>query len=412
MVSWVFVITMVLCLTDAFFVVFRGGVVVRLLGVELRSATIEFPVFGFIAAAVLALCTGGKWKEAVLLCGTLIVAGLLAEVALRVVDHPLAQAHVDYAAWYRPSEHFGHELVPGFEGFGPLNVPIKINQSGFRDGEHKAEKPSDVVRILGLGDSFLFGWGVSTDQVFLKQLERSLHDGSGRRIETINAGVPGWGLNQYYIYLNQIGRRFSPDLIVVAYFADDLNGPLQERLAPDLQYQRGLQYKGGIFHHSRLFNFMKSLSHLVREKNRPVRIGYLHDLDLRREEWSKRPNYLMGSGDPDERQRHIDLLGRHLARLKERADDAQAKLVLMLIPDISQLRHPEVQHINRILLETCRKLGIPFIDMTPVFEQADDPGRFYLWPRDPHTNEAGHAKMAAALEHLICRPPLTPQLSC
>lgn len=411
-VAYVLAVLALLCAVDLFMVVVGSGLSLDIAGWRLRSTTMEFPAIALVLTGLAALVSAGKWREAVLVCGSLAGAGLAAEVMLRVSDHPFSKPHVDYAAWYRPSEQYGHELVPGFEGFGPLNVPIRINELGFRDGKHAPEKPPDVVRILGLGDSFLFGWGVPEDQTFLRLLERRLSDRTGRRIETINAGVPGWGLNQYYIYLALMGRQLAPDLVVLAYFVDDLNGPLEERLAPDLQYQRGLQYKGGIFHRSRLVNFMKSLSHLVREKNRPARVGYLHDLDRRREEWSKRPNYLMVSGDPDEQRRHVELLSRHLARVKERADATQATLVLMLIPDISQLRHPEVQQINRILVDTCRRLGIPFLDMTPIFEQADDPGRFYLWPRDPHTNAAGHAEMAAALERLICRPPAVPQLTC
>lgn len=403
---------MVLFGADAILVIFHGGATIRLFGVELRSATIEFPAIAFIVAGILALCAGGKWKEALLLCATLIVAGSLGELALRVVDHPLAHAHVDYVAWYRPSENFGHELVPGFEGFGPLNVPIKINANGFRDGEHATEKPPDVVRIVGLGDSFLFGWGVPADQVFLKQLERRLRDRTGRRIETINAGVPGWGLNQYYIYLNEMGRQLSPDLVVLAYFVDDLNGPPQNRIAPNPEYQGGLKYKGGLLHHSRLFNFLKSLGHLIREKNRPARVAYLHDMDLRRIEWSQRANYLMDRGNGRDLDLYAGLLADHFRRLKDSTIALKAILVVMLIPDISQLHHPEVQRINEVLRNICNDLAIPFLDMTNTFEQSDDPSRFYLWPRDPHTNEEGHAEMAKALQSMICRPPLMAQLSC
>jgi len=397
---------------DVLLVIFGQGVVVRLAGVEVRSTTVELPIIALTVASLLALTVAGYKYEFLLVCGALLFSAVTSEFLLRILDHPLSKPHIDYAAWYRPSDKFGHELVPGFEGFGPLNVPIRINEQGFRDKEHALHKPAAAVRILGLGDSFLFGWGVPEDRTFLRRLERLLADRMGRPVETINTGVPGWGLNQYYIYLASMEPQLTPDLIVLAYFVDDVNGPLLERLAPDLQYQRGLQYKGGVFHRSRLFNFMKSLSHLVREKNRPARIGYLHDLDLRREEWSKRPSYLMGAGDAEERRRYSDLLGRHLARMKERADAVKAKLLLMLIPDISQLHHPEVQQINHILLETCRTLGIPCVDMTPLFEQSDDPGRFYLWPRDPHTNEAGHAEMARALEGLICRAEMIPNLTC
>ena len=69
----------------------------------------------------------------------------------------------------------------------------------------------------------------------------------------------------------------------------------------------------------------------------------------------------------------------------------------MLIPDVAQLHHPEMQHINRVLASITEELNIPFTDMTPVFESSSDPQTFYFWPKDWHTNALGHEKMAEAL---------------
>jgi lysophospholipase L1-like esterase len=312
---------------------------------------------------------------------------------------------VDYVAWYRPSDYYGHELVPGFEGFGPLNVPVKINDSGFRDIDHAGGKLPGAIRILGLGDSFVFGWGIRAEETFLRRLETRLQGRINRPVETINAGVPGWGLNQYYLYLKRSGVGLSPDLVVVAYFADDLSGPPLDALQPAVQYAAGLQYKGGLMHHSRLYNFVKSVSHHVREKNRAARVSYLHDVDARRRDWSQRVNYLMSESSPEETARYSAMLVAHLARVKSLAGSAKSDLVIMYVPDISQLHHPDVQLINRVLRKTSMELSIPFVDMTPVFENSDDPGRYYFWPTDPHTNSAGHEEMAAALERAICGLP-------
>ena len=43
-------------------------------------------------------------------------------------------------------------------------------------------------------------------RVFLNRLENNLQKITGSKIETINAGVPGWNLNHYYVYLKEIGR--------------------------------------------------------------------------------------------------------------------------------------------------------------------------------------------------------------
>jgi len=386
-------------------VIFGGGLSINLAGAEFRSTTLEFPAIAFLVSGLLALGTGGKLKEAVLLCMAIVLAAGLCELLLRIIDHPLARPHVDYVAWYKPSEHYGHELVADFEGFGPLNVPVKINENGFRDGAHTKEKAPGVVRILGLGDSFMFGWGVQADEIFLKRLETRLKGRVDRTVETINAGVPGWGLNQYYLFLKQAGMQLSPDLVVLAYFADDLSGPPQDSIQPDMRYAGGLEYKGSFMHYSRLFNFLKSISHLVREKNRPARISYLHDLDARRSEWSQRAAYLMAESSQEETERYAGMLKAHLTRLKSLVNDAGSEIVIVYLPDLSQLHHPESQLINRVLLKICQQILIPFADMTSIFERSRDTDRYYLWPKDPHINRVGHEEVAAALEQVICALP-------
>ncbi|MGQ0811537.1 MAG: SGNH/GDSL hydrolase family protein [Nitrospiraceae bacterium] len=377
-----------------------------------RSTTIEFPIISLLCVFLLLLIVRGRQKEALLVCSALVVAALIGEVLLRIVDHPLSKPYVDYVAWYQPSDVFGHQLVPNFEGFGPLDLPVKINSHGFRDEEHAWEKERDTLRILGLGDSFTFGWGVSHKETFLKQLEPLVHHATGRQAETISAGVPGWGLNQYYLYLKTIGVKYSPDVVVLAYFTDDLPGSILEAIPANEQYRGGLQFKGGACHYSRLYNFSKSLGNQIRQKNRVTRIEFLHNQDARRAEWSKRPNYLTTEGIPETNGTYERLLSDYLSRIKQIADDHGAVLVVMYIPDISQIYHPEVQYINRALADLTRSHGIPFVDMTPLFERAPDIGTYYLWPRDPHTNAAGHRAMARALLELICLSDHSPVAIC
>ena len=181
---------------DLLFVLFGSGISIEIAGYHIRSTTIDFPAIGLLVTGLAALIIAGQWREVSLLFGALTIAGLTVELSLRIVDHPLSKDHVDYAVWYKPSDYYGHELVPGFEGFGPLDVPVKINRDGFRDGYHAREKPPGVLRVLGLGDSFVFGWGVQEEEAFLKRLEVGLRDRIKQPVETINAGVPGWEIGR------------------------------------------------------------------------------------------------------------------------------------------------------------------------------------------------------------------------
>ena len=49
-------------------------------------------------------------------------------------------------------------------------ITIKINSLGWRDREISLEKQEDTFRIVALGDSITFGWGVELNETYIKQL--------------------------------------------------------------------------------------------------------------------------------------------------------------------------------------------------------------------------------------------------
>ncbi len=61
-----------------------------------------------------------------------------------------------------------------------------------------------VKRILSIGDSVTFGWGVEDDEAWPVHLERLLR-GRGHAVEVLNAGVPGQGLPAMATYLREVG---------------------------------------------------------------------------------------------------------------------------------------------------------------------------------------------------------------
>ncbi len=401
---------------NVLWVAFFGGIHVRIGETYLRATKIEFPMIGLLASILVWLLASGKVKESVLVGGSLIFSLGVGELGLRIVDHPWSKPLIDFNRWYEPSERYGHQLVKGFEGPGPLHVPVTINSLGFRDSEHVKTKEPGVVRVLGLGDSFTFGWGVPLEQTFLKQLEQMLAHRTGRAVEIFNTGVPGWGLNQYYICLKDFGLEYAPDIVVVGYWPDDLTGPPVGRmsLTPDAHWEgeTGVQLRGGILHHSRMFNFLHHLADQIKYRNRSTRIPYLHDVDARRAEWTTRPQFLISDPGPEDTARYGLFLRDHLLRLKRLVTNHGASLVVVFIPDYSQLFHPEFQHINRVMKGTAEQLGIDFVDMTPIYEATEAVQPNYFWPLDGHTNETGHQAIAEALTPMMCRILMERQMPC
>ena len=117
-----------------------------------------------------------------------------------------------------PNLSFAH--VPGRSAF-LMGAPVSINSHGLRDREYSEAKPPGVYRIVMLGDSTTFGWGVTEEQTVAKILERELNKAGNRRFEVLNAGVGNYGTVQEYNHYLTYDRAFHPDLVILEYFIND-----------------------------------------------------------------------------------------------------------------------------------------------------------------------------------------------
>ena len=99
-----------------------------------------------------------------------------------------------------------------------------IGPQGLRDDAVAIPKPDDVCRILVLGDSVTFGFGVQRDQAFAHRLEVLFRD-QGRKVEVLNAGVNGYSTYNELAFYEHHGREFDPDLVLVAFCLNDVVNP-------------------------------------------------------------------------------------------------------------------------------------------------------------------------------------------
>ena len=65
---------------------------------------------------------------------------------------------------------------------------VYINSIGIRDRELPRER-GDMYRVLAIGDSYTYGWGVDIENTWMRRLETLLRD-EGRNIEILNLGKP------------------------------------------------------------------------------------------------------------------------------------------------------------------------------------------------------------------------------
>jgi len=100
-------------------------------------------------------------------------------------------------------------------------VEITTNSLGLRDRPLE-DQPASASRILVLGDSITFGWGVSVENTFPQVLEKELA-ANGKSARTINSGVPGYNTRQELTFLKLYGDRLHPGSIVLLYVDNDVD---------------------------------------------------------------------------------------------------------------------------------------------------------------------------------------------
>ena len=179
--------------------------------------------------------TGSRRRAAATALVTLLVVLALGEAGAR---YSLGDEHPPRARNFTPQMRcgmhdpdLGWRLRPGAHsrtrGFGDVEVyDVTINSKGLLDDEHDYVAPPGVQRIVLLGDSVAWGWGVSVERGFARLLEREL----GPDIEVICGAVPGWSTDQEGWWLASEGLRYEPDLVLLTFVANDLQGNARLRM--------------------------------------------------------------------------------------------------------------------------------------------------------------------------------------
>jgi lysophospholipase L1-like esterase len=82
---------------------------------------------------------------------------------------------------------------------------------------------------VSLGDSFTVGYEVEGNETFSSVLESRLR-AAGRNVEVLNAGVSGFGTAEECVYLERELFSYSPDVVLVSYYQNDLTDDVRSDL--------------------------------------------------------------------------------------------------------------------------------------------------------------------------------------
>ncbi len=128
---------------------------------------------------------------------------------------------------YIPDSNAGFRLRPDLPSASLRHEDERVNNLGFRDREHSIEKPPGTCRILGIGDSFVYG-DVRLKDNFLRITESELADrlaGRWPSVEMVMMGLGGYSPENALGLLRSGALDLSPDLVTLNFFVgNDVTG--------------------------------------------------------------------------------------------------------------------------------------------------------------------------------------------
>ncbi len=324
---------------------------------------------------------------------------------------------------YKPDPPRRYRLRPGHQGSlsngAEFSTHVAINSLGLRGPESRRQ--ATQPRILVLGDSFVFGWGVEIEASMVAGVQLGLRQDYSE-LEVLNGGLPGFGLRDEVDWLRHHGLRLEPDLVVlVVMMGNDLleatANRRRERLSeilPEAGIAGELQITA--YRRSHLFRLTKRAGSGLASRlglPEPWAIGYLREM---MGALALEPPLLVLEGRQASRQA--------VAELVELAEDHGIALAALLIPAQMQVQ-PEVfealcalidlepsEHDpdvpGRFFAGLLAEHNIPNFDVSAAFRREIAKGEQLYFAYDPHWTPAGHDLAADLLVDFLVAEHLVP----
>ena len=316
--------------------------------------------------------------------------------------------------FYRFDPILGWANAPGATGRyerGEFSYDVSINEHGMRQRAVSLQPQPGRPRIAVLGDSFLWGIGVSDEDRVTELLAADLGG-----IDVLNFGVSGYSPVQYLLMVDRVAD-FSPSLVILFFclgndFGDNV---LRVRYGYYRPYaavndQNKIEIRGypipavgdfGFSAHSRLLG--SAILGRLRQSmvpRRTVQAGLL--------EFEDDLIYSGRRSSPRLQNIRSQAIEINQALLAEVRDGFAAQGIDVMVVSVPTKLDMESENFldgsgsvaEHELGETCRKLGISFFPAVDLFNPE------HFWTQDAHWNPSGHRLMATALAENLASHPI------
>ena len=322
------------------------------------------------------------FKNILLFLTSLFICFILWELVLRFSDYGNLIIYEPHPKLYWKSE-------PNQDCYTKIDhKPIHVNSHGTRGEDFKEDKPNDVFRVLCLGDSKTFGWGLTEDESYSGLLEQSLQEaiGDSQKVEVINAGVTAWSYSQIFVYLRDIGIKYDPDLVILAdanlwtQFSENNNQEFIDGMMKKV-WLKNLVRKSAIYH-------------------------FVIEVKLKKYYYKYRKKFIAIDPEKDnlfKEQQQSDpylFIRQEIAKFGQLLKEKNIKGMLIYIPE--EYRLTSDNHNSKLLSvkqDISESMEMPLIDFTKYFIASQD--KLFLEGDPIHPNAKGNKIIAERLHEYI-----------
>lgn len=160
----------------------------------------------------------------------------------------------------RPEQSFCEGEEARFESLPerfPHSFQVNSDAHGLRAPAHTVAKPEGVFRILLLGCSTTFGWGVADAETLPAQLEAQLRKSGYAHVQVINGGQPGYTSFQGRRFYGEVAAQYDADLVFLGFVIQDSRKVAYSDLSQAILQDKGALLKQGLLYRSRLYQAVK-----------------------------------------------------------------------------------------------------------------------------------------------------------
>ena len=332
------------------------------------------------------------------------IAMLMGEIGLRLLQPArLSSSGRERDFFCRFDPELGWAPLPNITALhqkGDLSGLVHQNNYGLRGPDDmQLNKTTGKRRVLVLGDSYAWGYGVNQTELF------SAPEVHGTNDEILNFGVSGYGTDQEYLFYQRDGTNFVVDEVVVAFnpynnvahnLAPNQYGYLKpyftlenQQLILHTEHIRKSTLRSmfsGLNHHSRVWNLLRVLGNSL---ERPKGIAEARQS-------------VHGPDDVSERDRAgVDLTVAILKKLKDAASAQKADFSVIFVPYKPHIdnRLPYNHPLVPLIAAGLTHAGITYREPYPEFLKAALAGVHPFKNPDHHFGPEGHALFAKFLTH-------------